>query len=210
RGMIAPSIFIPLAEKSGQISRIGAWTINQACFQNKKWQEAGLKPITMAVNLSLGQFMDAHLVEVVQNALEKSGLSPKYLELEITESIAAQDFQNVAHTMDSLKALGVRIAIDDFGSGYSSLDRFKGLPVDKLKIDMRFVHGIGAGSKDEEIIKVILQLGRTFGIKVLAEGVEEERQLLFLRENSCDEIQGFYCYKPMAAAKLEEVLQKQG
>ena len=208
-GMIAPSVFIPLAEKSGQISDLGAWTINQACLQNKIWQEAGLKPITMAVNLSLGQFMDANLVEVVQSTLEKSGLSPEFLELEITESIAAQDYQYIAHTMDRLKALGVRIAIDDFGSGYSSLDRFKGLPVDKLKIDMRFVHGIGTSNKDEEIIKVILQLGRTFGIKVLAEGVEDEKQLLFLRENACDEIQGFFCYRPMTADKIGEILPKQ-
>ncbi|MCL5982310.1 MAG: EAL domain-containing protein [Firmicutes bacterium] len=208
-GMIAPSLFIPLAEKSGLISSIGAWIINQACLQNKSWQEAGLKPITVAVNLSLGQFMDANLVEVVQNALEKSGLSPKYLELEITESIAAQDSQNIARTMDRLKALGVRIAIDDFGSGYSSLDRFKAMPVDKLKIAMRFVHGIGSSNKDEEIIKVILQLGRTFGIKVLAEGVEDKKQLFFLRENSCDEIQGFYYYKPLTADRMGEVLLKQ-
>jgi diguanylate cyclase (GGDEF)-like protein len=208
-GIIAPSLFIQLAEKSGLISSIGAWTINQACLQNKRWQDAGLKPITMAVNLSLGQFMDANLVEVVQNALERTGLSPKYLELEITESIAAQDSQNIARTMDRLKALGVRIAIDDFGSGYSSLDRFKALPVDKLKIAMRFVHGIGSNNKEEEIIKVILQLGRTFGIKVLAEGVEDKKQLLFLRENSCDEIQGFYYYKPLTADRMGEVLLKQ-
>lgn len=208
-GMIGPSIFVPLAEKSGHIGSIGAWVIAQACLQNKRWQAAGLKPITMAVNLSPGQFMDAHLLEVVQNALKKSGLSPEYLELEITESIATRDFQNIAHTMDKLKAIGVKITIDDFGSGYSSFDRFKGMPVDKLKVDMRFVHGIGTGNKDEEIIKVILQLGRTFGIKVLAEGVEEEKQLLFLRENSCDEIQGYYFYKPMSAVRMEEVLQKQ-
>jgi diguanylate cyclase (GGDEF)-like protein len=208
-GMIGPSIFIPLAEKNGQISSIGEWVIGQACHQNKRWQVAGFKPITMAVNLSPGQFMDAHLVAVIQNALKKSGLSPEYLELEITESIAARDFQNIAHTMDKLKALGVKITIDDFGFGYSSLDRFKSMPVDKLKIDMRFVHGIGTGNKDEEIIKVILQLGRTFGIKVLAEGVEDEKQLFFLRENYCDEIQGFYFYKPMSAVMIEEVLQKQ-
>lgn len=208
-GMIGPSIFIPLAEKSGQISSIGAWVINQACLQNKKWQETGLKPIKMAVNLSPGQFMDVRLVEVVQNALEKSGLRPEYLDLEITETIAAYDSKNIVHTMDRLKALGVWITIDDFGSGYSSLDRFKGMPVDKLKIGMQFVHGIGNGSKDEEIIKVILQLGRAFGIKVLAEGVENEKQFLFLRENSCDEVQGYYCYKPMSAVTMGEVLQKQ-
>jgi EAL domain-containing protein (putative c-di-GMP-specific phosphodiesterase class I) len=183
--------------------------LKQVCFQNKRWQIAGLKPITVAVNLTSGQFMDAHLFELVQNALKKSGLSPEYLEVEITESIAARDLQSITHTMDRLKGLGVKITIDDFGSGYSSFDRFKGMPVDKLKIDMRFVHGIGSGNKDEEIIKVILQLGRTFGIKVLAEGVEEEKQFLFLREHLCDASQGFYFYKPMAAVMIEEILRKQ-
>jgi len=208
-GMIPPSVFIPLAEKSGLISIIGAWTIKQACFQNRRWQNAGLKPITMAVNMSLSQFMDSNFVEVVHNALESSGLSSEFLELEITESIAAHDSQNVFYKMDRLKALGVRISIDDFGSGYSSLDRLKDMPADKIKIDMRFVHGIGKCNKDEEVIKVILQLGRTFGIKVLAEGVEEEKQLLFLKKSSCDEIQGFYFYKPMDAISMEKVLQMQ-
>ncbi len=207
-GMIPPTTFIPLAERTGQISNIGAWVINQACFQNKRWQHAGLKPITMAVNLSPGQFLDGHLVDAVQNALAESRLNPQFLELEITENIAAHDAHNIAFALGRLKALGVRIAIDDFGSGYSSLDRFKSLPVDKLKIDMRFVRGIGIGNKDEEIIKVILQLGKTFGTKVLAEGVEDEKQLSFLRENFCDEVQGFYYYKPMAADEMGGVLQK--
>ncbi|MBS4008312.1 MAG: EAL domain-containing protein [Clostridium sp.] len=208
-GMISPAIFIPLAEKSGQISNIGAWTISQSCRQNKKWQATGLKPITIAVNLSLAQFMDANLATIVKNALAESGLEPKFLELEITESIAAHDSQNIALTMDRLKTLGVKITIDDFGSGYSSFDRFRDIAVDKLKIDMRFVHGIETNKKDREIIKVILQLGKAFGIKVVAEGVEKERQLLFLRENSCDEIQGYYFHKPMSAGKLGEILLEQ-
>ncbi|MBS3975612.1 MAG: EAL domain-containing protein [Syntrophomonadaceae bacterium] len=208
-GMISPGIFVPLAEKSGQIGNIGAWTINQACLQNKAWQEAGLQPVTMAINLSLGQFLDADLVEVVQNALENAGLRPEFLELEITEGITTNEIQNISDMIGRLKALGVKLAIDDFGSGYSSLDRFKVMPVDKIKIDMRFVHGIGTSNKDEEIIKIILQLGKTFGIRVLAEGVEEEKQFSFLRENSCDEVQGYYCFKPMDAGEIARVLPKQ-
>jgi diguanylate cyclase (GGDEF)-like protein len=207
-GKISPGVFIPLAEKSGQIGNIGAWTISQACHQNMAWQEAGLQPVTMAVNLSLGQFLDANLVEVVQNALEKSGLRPEFLELEITEGMTTHEMQNISNAIYRLKALGVKIAIDDFGSGYSYLERFKNMPVDKIKIDMRFVHGIGSNNKDEEIIKVILQLGKTFGIRVLAEGVEEEKQFLFLKENLCDEIQGYYCFYPMPAGEMEKVLPK--
>jgi len=208
-GIISPSVFIPLAEKNGQISSIGAWVISQACYQNKMWQEAGLKPIPIAVNLSLGQFMDANLIEVVQNSLEASGVNPELLELVITGSIATHGSQNFADTMDRLKAIGVKLAIDNFGSGCSPLDRLKVLPIDKIKIDKRFVHGIGSSTKDEEIIKVILQLGKTFGIKVAAEGVEDERQFLFLKENSCDEIQGYYCFKPMTACEIIKVLTNQ-
>jgi EAL domain-containing protein (putative c-di-GMP-specific phosphodiesterase class I) len=126
--------------------------------------------------------------------------------LEITESIATYDADYIISTLNKLKALGVTISIDDFGTEYSSLSRLKIMPVDKIKIDMRFIQGIYRGSKDESIIKVMLQLGRTFGLKVLAEGVENEQQLSFLKENLCDEIQGYYFYKPMTAEELEPIL----
>jgi diguanylate cyclase (GGDEF)-like protein len=207
-GLISPGVFIPLAEKSGQIGSIGTWIINQVCLQNRAWQETGLQPVTVAVNLSLSQFLDADLAEVVQSALENSGLKPEFLEFEITEGVTTHEIQNISNMIYRLKALGVQIVIDDFGSGYSYLERFKDIPVDKIKIDMRFVHSIGASYKDEEIIKIILRVGKSFGIRVLAEGVEEEKQFAFLRENLCDEVQGYYCHWPMPASEIAKLLPR--
>lgn len=207
KGLISPGVFIPLAEKNGLINHIGQWVLQEACEQNNKWQKMGLKPIKMAVNLSLGQFLNPNLVEIVENILKKTQLDPAYLELEITESIATYDVEYITSTLNRLKDLGVTISIDDFGTEYSSLSRLRIMPVDKIKIDMRFTQGIYRGTKDESIIKVMLQLGKTFGLKVLAEGVENEYQLRFLKENQCDEIQGFYFYKPMPAEELELILR---
>lgn len=207
-GLVSPGVFIPLAEKNGLINHIGQWVLQEACEQSTKWRRMGLKPIKMAVNLSLGQFLNPNLVEIVENIINKTQMDPTYLELEITESIATYDADYIIGTLNRLKALGLTISIDDFGTEYSSLSRLKIMPVDKIKIDMRFTQGIFNGTKDESIIKVMLQLGRTFGLKVLAEGVENERQLNFLKENLCDEIQGFYFYKPMPAEELEKILRK--
>ncbi len=207
KGIISPGVFIPLAEKSGLINHIGQWVLNEACEQNKLWQKAGYKQIKMAVNLSLGQFLNPNLVETIESILNITQLSPTFLELEITESIAAYDADYIINTLNRLKSLGVSISIDDFGTEYSSLSRLKIMPVDKIKIDMRFIQGIYRGSKDESIIKAMLQLGKTFGLKVLAEGVENEQQLEFLKENLCDEIQGFYFYKPMDAKVFEKILK---
>jgi len=207
KGLISPGVFIPLAEKNGLINHIGQWVLQEACEQNNKWQKMGFKPIKMAVNLSLGQFLNPNLVEIVENTLKRTQLDPIYLELEVTESIATYDPDYIISTLNRLKALGVTISIDDFGTEYSSLSRLRIMPVDKIKIDMRFTQGIFRGTKDESIVKVMLQLGKTFGLKVLAEGVENEQQLRFLKENQCDEIQGFYFYKPMPAEELEKVLR---
>ena len=207
KGIISPGVFIPLAEKSGLINHIGQWVLNEACEQNKLWQKSGYKPIKMAVNLSLGQFLNPNLVETIESIINKTQLPPTFLELEITESIAAYDADYIINTLNRLKSLGVSISIDDFGTEYSSLSRLKIMPVDKIKIDMRFIQGIYRGSKDESIIKAMLQLGKTFGLKVLAEGVENEQQLEFLKENLCDEIQGFYFYKPMSAKAFEKILK---
>ena len=207
KGIISPGVFIPLAEKSGLINHIGQWVLQEACEQNKKWQEMGLKPIKMAVNLSLGQFLNPNLVGIVESILKKTQMDPNFLELEITESIATYDADYIIGTLNRLKSLGVTISIDDFGTEYSSLSRLKIMPVDKIKIDMRFTQGIFRGSKDESIIKVMLQLGKIFGLKVLAEGVENEQQLNFLKDNLCDEIQGFYFYKPMPAEEFEKILR---
>lgn len=208
KGIISPGVFIPLTEKNGLINHIGQWVLHEACAQNKKWQSMGLPPLRLAVNLSLGQFLNSNLVGTVESILKKTELDPSLLELEITESISTYDPEYIISTLNKLKTLGVMISIDDFGTEYSSLSRLKIMPVDKIKIDMRFIQGMYTGSKDESIVKVMLQLGKTFGLKVLAEGVENEEQLKFLRDNNCDEIQGFYFYKPMLAEELEQILKK--
>lgn len=207
KGIIPPDIFIPIAEKNGQIIPIGHWVLQKACRQNKIWQDEGMQPVRMAVNLSLGQFLNKKLVKEVADVLEETGLDPAYLELEITESIAIHDPENTIKTLNELKELGVSISIDDFGTEYSSLSRLKTLPIDRIKLDMQFIHGISQGSKEEGIIKVIIQLARTLNLKVTAEGVETQEQLEFLKNVMCDEIQGFYFYKPMPVDDVKLVLK---
>jgi diguanylate cyclase (GGDEF)-like protein len=206
-GLILPNEFIPLAEKNGLIISIGQWVLQTACHQNKAWQDQGLPPIRMAVNLSLGQFLSKNLVRTVATILQETSLNPAYLELEITESIAIKEPEYIIQTLNELKELGVSISIDDFGTEYSSLSRLKSLPIDNVKIDKQFIHGLSNGFKEEGIVKVILDLGRTLGLTVTAEGVETEQQLAFLREVKCDEIQGFYFYKPMPNDAIEVILK---
>jgi diguanylate cyclase (GGDEF)-like protein len=210
RGFIAPGIFIPLAERTGLINSIGEWVLYEACRQNKAWEAMGYHNLNVAVNLSLAQFLNPNLVNTVRATLIQTKLKPQFLELEITESIAAYDKDSIIKTMNKLKELGVSLSIDDFGVEYSSLSRLDQMPIDKIKIDMKFVHGITSGNKDEGIIQVILQMGRIFGLRVIAEGVENESQLSFLKRNNCDEIQGFYYYKPMTAEDITNLLESYG
>ena len=202
-GVVSPEVFIPFAEQNGLIKSIGEWVLMTACAQNKAWQERGFKPVPVAVNLSLEQFGDNELVTTVKHYLEKTGLKPEYLELEITETIAMEESKDVIQTLHQLKALGVSISIDDFGTEFSSLSRLKDLPVDRIKIDRPFIRGIGGNPKDEAIISVMIHLAKRLGLSVVAEGVETAAQLLFLREQGCDELQGYYCSRPMSAAELE-------
>ena len=208
KGIISPGMFIPLAEKTGLINPVGQWVLQTACRQNKAWQDMGLPPTRMAVNISVGQFRNPNLVSVVAEILKDTQLDPAYLELEITESIAVNEPEYIINTLNELKALGLTISIDDFGTEYSSLSRLKSLPIDRIKMDMQFVHGIAKSRKDEGIIRVIFQLGRSLGLKVIAEGVENQQQLMFLQDSLCDEIQGFYFFKPMPAEEVEVVLRK--
>jgi diguanylate cyclase (GGDEF)-like protein len=205
-GLIPPGVFIPLAEQTGLINPIGKWVAETACLQNMAWQEAGFKPFRMAVNLSVEQFHHPDLVETIKGALEKSGLAPRYLELEITESIAIKQTNDISTTLEKLKTLGVLISIDDFGTAYSSLSRIKQLPIDRIKMAMEFVHGISVSEKDEAIAKIIINLAANLGLKVIAEGVETEFQYEFLKSRVCNEVQGFYFYKPMPAADVEALL----
>ncbi|WP_422485371.1 putative bifunctional diguanylate cyclase/phosphodiesterase [Gudongella sp. DL1XJH-153] len=206
RGIISPGVFIPMAEQTGLIQSIGEWVIKTASKQNKTWQQKGYDPIAVAVNISVEQFRGSQLVEVVAEALKESKLEPKYLELEITESIAIQGPDYIIGVLESLKSLGVSIAIDDFGTEYSSLSRLKELPVDKLKMAMEFVQGIDKDSKDKSIATVIINLAKSLGLKIIAEGVEKKGQLDFLRDRACDEAQGFFFYRPMPVEEVEKLL----
>jgi diguanylate cyclase (GGDEF)-like protein len=206
-GRIPPNIFIPIAEQTGLINAIGEWVLNTACMQNKIWQDLGFKPIQMAVNVSVEQFRSGKLKQIVEECLEKTGLDPRYLELEITEGIAMKETDYILKALHDLKLVGISISIDDFGTEFSSLSRLKDLPVDRLKIDMQFVRGIAVNSKDEAIIKVIINLARRLGLKVIAEGVETEEQLKFLTDEACDEVQGYYYYKPMPSEEVVIILE---
>lgn len=207
-GMVSPGQFIPLAEQTGLINSIGQWVLETACIQNKQWQIMGLPKKRVAVNLSVEQFRNPNLVSFIADTLNNTGLAPQYLELEITESIALEEPEYIIKILNELKDLGVTIAIDDFGTEYSSLSRLKELPVDRIKIAMQFIHGITESkSKDRAIAKIIIQLAKSLDLNVIAEGVETQAQIEFLRKHLCDEIQGFYYYRPMPAKEIEKILE---
>jgi diguanylate cyclase (GGDEF)-like protein len=208
-GMVSPGRFIPLAEQTGLINPIGEWVLQQACRQNKQWQEMGLPPVRMAVNLSVVQLRNPRLRDIVRETLEVTGLKSAYLELEITESVATKEADYIVELLGRLKSLGVTLSIDDFGTEYSSLSRLKMLPVDRIKMDMQFVHGIEESDKDKAITKLIIGLAKNLGLKVIAEGVETEKQLNFLHQKMCDEVQGFYYFRPMPPEQVELVLRNQ-
>jgi diguanylate cyclase (GGDEF)-like protein/PAS domain S-box-containing protein len=209
-GLIEPARFIPIAEESGLIMVIGEWVLRTACAQNKAWQDAGLPPVNMAVNLSARQFRHDKLAEMVGAVLAETGLAAQYLELELTESLALEDSQKFMLTLKQLKQLGLQLAIDDFGTGYSSLSYLKHFPLDRLKIDISFVRSIVSDAGDAAIARIIIMLGHSLHLKVIAEGVESEDQLDFLREQGCDEMQGFLYSEPLTAAALECLLRNAG
>ncbi|MGX8797730.1 EAL domain-containing protein [Fusibacter sp. JL298sf-3] len=207
RGLLSPGVFIPLAEQTGLIHRIGEWVLKQACMQNKAWQLKGYSPVVVSVNLSIEQFRGQELVEAVSSALIESALAPRYLELEIKERIALKESSYVISILHRLKALGVTVAIDDFGTDYSSLSRLKELPIDKLKVAMEFIQGIGKDDKDEAVTAVIIDLAERLDLKVVAEGVEAEEQLAFLKRQLCDDAQGFYFHRPMPVDEVEKLMR---
>ena len=205
-GMIPPAVFIPLAEANGTINSIGEWVLREAVQQAKIWQEKNLPHFRMGVNLSTLQLKNPQFVENVDKILKEIGLDPRSLELEITESIATREADYIVEVLNRLKRLGVSISIDDFGTEYSSLNRLKTLPIDRIKIDIQFIHGIEKSEKDQAITKVIINLAKSLGLMVIAEGVETAEQLEFLTQKMCDEVQGFYYYKPMPAEEIEQLL----
>jgi diguanylate cyclase (GGDEF)-like protein len=207
RGVIAPNEFITLAEETGLIVPLGDWVLNEACRQNKAWQDAGLPPVSVCVNVSARQFQDKKWTSHVTSALEESGLDARYLELELTESLVMRDVDQAIVTMKELQALGVHFAIDDFGTGYSSLSALKSLPVSRLKIDQSFVLNLATDEDDRTIAAVVISLGQRLNLKVIAEGVETNEQLGFLRDSHCDEFQGYLFSRPVEAAAIAALLQ---
>ncbi|WP_138503685.1 EAL domain-containing protein [Nostoc sp. PA-18-2419] len=206
-GLVAPSVFIPLAEQSGLIVPIGEWVLRTACSQNKAWQDAGLPPLTIAVNLSLKQFRQPQLVETVAKILEQTGLEAHFLELEITETTAIEDLDFTRTVLENLQQMGVHLSIDDFGTGHSSLSRLQLLPLHNLKIDKSFIQDLTHDVKVAHIIKAIVSLGRNLGLRLTAEGVENEEELEFLKSINCEDVQGFLFYRPLSAQKATEVLE---
>ena len=205
-GFVSPMKFIPLAEETGLIVPIGDWVLLAACRQNKAWQDAGLPPMTVCVNVSARQFKEKNWVSRVVYALQESGLAANYLELELTESLIMQDVEQAVVTMKELKDLGIQLAIDDFGTGYSSLSALKNFPVTRLKIDKSFVNEIPNNANDNAVISAVISLGHNLNMKIIAEGVENADQIEFLRAQKCDEMQGYYFSKPISARDIGTLL----
>ncbi|WP_096199934.1 sensor domain-containing protein [Bacillus sp. FJAT-45350] len=205
-GIVSPGMFIPIAEESGQIIPIGEWALREACIQNKLWQEQGFEGV-MSVNLSPRQFTKVELVQTVKNVLEETGLEPHLLELEITETMTANTEQTIA-TLHDLKRLGIKISIDDFGTGFSSLNYLKQFPVDTLKIDQSFVRELSNGTSDATIVKTIIAMAHNLNLNVVAEGIETKEQLVFLQEHNCNEGQGYFFSKPVPVIELETKIQE--
>lgn len=206
QGVIAPANFIPTAEETGLIVPIGDWVLHEACRQNKAWQDAGLLPMTVCVNVSARQFREKNLVGRVVNALRDSGLEARYLELEVTESLIMQDIELAVATMNELQGLGVQISIDDFGTGYSSLSALKTFPVARLKIDKSFINDVAEDENDQAVASAVISLGQKLNMRVIAEGVETDDQVAFLLKNNCDEMQGYHFSKPVSARDIEKLL----
>ena len=202
RGLILPDEFIPVAEDTGLIVPIGEWVIQEACRQNMAWCEAGLPRLPVAVNLSPRQFRQSNLVETVVRALDRHGCPSELLELEITEGVLMQETADTLQTLEALNKLGVGLAIDDFGIGYSSLSYLKRFPVDCLKIDQSFVRDVTVDPDDAAIVTAIIGLAHSLGLAVVAEGVEDASQLAFIRNAGCDEAQGFHFSRPMPADQI--------
>ena len=206
RGLLSPKQFVSIAEDSGLIVPIGQWMLREACRQAQAWQDAGLRPTPIAVNISAVEFRREDFLADIRDILRDTGLDPHYLEIELTESVLVQDIESTMAVLHALKALGVQLAIDDFGTGYSSLSYLRQFPVDTLKIDQSFVRDIAAGNGDATIVSAVIGMGNSLKLRVSAEGVETREQLVFLQAEQCDEGQGFYFSPPVDAETFAELL----
>jgi len=208
RGNISPQEFISVAEDSGLIVHLGKWVLREACRQAKVWSDAGSPLRSIAVNVSAVEFQNEHFLNGVFNILEETGLAPEMLELELTESVLMKRSDTAASTLKALRGWGVRLAIDDFGTGYSSLSYLTRFPVDTLKIDQSFIRQITAAPSETTIVKAVLSMARSLNLRVVAEGVETQREFEFLQEYQCDEAQGYYLSRPLPVGLFEDFLHE--
>ncbi|HEV7768501.1 MAG TPA: EAL domain-containing protein, partial [Thermoanaerobaculia bacterium] len=208
RGLVPPSEFIQLAEETGMIIPIGEWVIRTACNQLRQWHEQGLETLRLAVNISAVQLQQRGLVEIVRSALETSQLAPHHLELEITESAAMLNFELTMKVLRDLRLLGVGVAVDDFGTGQSSLTYLKHFPIDTVKIDKEFLRDVTSDETAAAIVSYVINLAHTLQLNVVAEGVETEEQYTFLRHYGCDQMQGYLFSRPLPAAEILPFLQQ--
>jgi EAL domain-containing protein (putative c-di-GMP-specific phosphodiesterase class I) len=204
-GLVPPDRFIQIAEHSALILPIGEWVLRTACAQGWRWQEEGLPAVTVAVNVSAVQFRQPGFCELVRRVLRETGLAPQYLELELTESLLLADADVMLPVVQELKAMGVTLAIDDFGTGYCNFTSLRQFGVSKLKIDRSFIRDVAVKPDDAAITTTIIRMAKSLNLKVIAEGVEDEAQMSFLRAHHCDEIQGYYFSKPL---KVDDVAEK--
>ena len=208
-GLVSPARFIPLAENCGLIEAIGDWVLFEACRQNQAWRTAGLPPVCVAVNISSVQFRSGRLEERIRHILESTGLPPGSLEIELTEGVVMSEAEGAIEALQRLSAMGIQIAIDDFGTGYSSLSYLKLFPIDRLKLDKSFVRDIAHDNGDRAIATAVIRLGHSLQLRVIAEGVERPEQLEALRQQGCDEIQGFHFSKPLPPGEFAALLWRQ-
>ena len=206
-GLVPPNEFIYLAEETGLIIPLGNWVLKEACRQNMRWQKKGFAPVSMAVNVSAYQLQNKNFVTNVKQVLEETGMEAKYLELEITENTMC-DMKKANDVISQLKKIGVRVSIDDFGTGYSVLNILSNISFDKLKIDKSFIAQLSSSSNMEELVKTIIQMGKTLSFNVIAEGVEDDKQIEFLKDKMCNLGQGYFFSRPVQASDLDKIFQK--
>ncbi|HEY0663765.1 MAG TPA: EAL domain-containing protein, partial [Thiobacillaceae bacterium] len=203
--IIGPDQFIPVAEETGLIVPLGRWVVRSACVQWIEWRKAGLNPPPVAVNLSPRQFSDERLIDDIDAILEETGMNAAYLQLEVTESAAMENPTRTFEMLDELRQRGLHVYIDDFGTGHSNMGQLKRMPIDAVKIDKSFVIDVLSSSDDAEIVNAIIRLAHALKLRVVAEGVETQEQVAFLRKNGCDEIQGYLVSKPVSPSKVSEL-----
>jgi diguanylate cyclase (GGDEF)-like protein/PAS domain S-box-containing protein len=208
RGLLYPSQFMSVAEESGLIVPIGRWVLGEGCRQAKAWQDSGLPPMQIAINVSAVELRSKGFVEGVAMVLKETGLEPRYLELELTETYLMQDTQSTAVVLETLKEMGVRLALDDFGTGYSSLSYMRRFPIDTLKIDQSFVRNLATDADDASIVSAVINMGSSLHMRVVAEGIETREQLAMLREQHCPEGQGFFFSHPVIAERIAPLLKR--